>query len=46
MTDTDTGLLTSQDPTSPHLSRLVWLGEQLQSNAAELSACLATCFRW
>jgi hypothetical protein len=35
--DTDTDLLTSQDPSSPHLSRLVWLGEQLQSNAAELT---------
>jgi hypothetical protein len=31
------GLLTSQEPTSPHLSRLVWLGEQLQERADELA---------
>ena len=30
-------LLTSQTPTAPHLSRLVWLGEQLQQHAAELA---------
>jgi hypothetical protein len=30
-------LLTSETPTSPHLSRLVWLGEQLQQTAGELA---------
>lgn len=29
MTTSGTRLLTSQTPTSPHLARLVWLGEQL-----------------
>ena len=37
MTDTQNSLLTSHDPTSAHLSQLVWLGEQLQSNAAQLT---------
>ncbi len=37
MTDPDPGLLNSQDPTSPHLSRLAWLGEQLQQHADELA---------
>lgn len=37
MTATDNGLHGSQDPASPHLSRLAWLGEQLQATAAELT---------
>jgi hypothetical protein len=37
VTDTANGLLSSQDATSPHLSRLAWLGEQLQANAEQLA---------
>ncbi len=37
VTETQNGLLNSQVSTLPHLSRLVWLGEQLLSNAAELT---------
>ena len=37
MTSDSPQLLTSQTPTSPHLSRLVWLGEQLQQTASELA---------
>lgn len=32
------GPIDSKTPTSPHLSRLVWLGEQLVSTADELAA--------
>ncbi len=31
------GPITSQTPTSPHLSRLAWLGEQLTETAEQLA---------
>ena len=37
MTSDSPHLLTSESPPSPHLSRLVWLGEQLQQAAGELA---------
>lgn len=33
-------VLTSQTPTSPHLSRLLWLGEQVGEIAEQLGALL------
>jgi hypothetical protein len=36
-TDDPDGLLTSQSTTSPHLSRLVWLGEQLQEATDQIA---------
>lgn len=39
MTDREaaTGPITSQTTTTPHLSRLVWLGEQLVASAEQLA---------
>lgn len=35
---TDTGhMISSETPTAPHVSRLVWLGEQLTAAADELA---------
>jgi hypothetical protein len=34
------GPITSETPTSPHLSRLVWLGEQIIQAAEELAEML------